>query len=172
MRLAGASALRARDVWQAVRADIGVRLRMLLPALAEGAGPDPADEPDPVRSIMSEFEELGQEQKDKVARNLALLWSSFIDAFGGVSAFQSASTTDRQAYVDRLGAAARRMEAAKGTEAAFHYVTVELLRQYVFFLQIGSTDQGAVALAQLVAPLIDRGHAMSPEPTVYLVGRR
>lgn len=165
--LVQASARKARAIWHAQCSGTLSRLHILLPTLLKSAAPEPADEHDPVRSVMGEFEALDREQQDRVAKNLALLWGSFNSAFGGVSTFKTASALEQQAYIAKLEAAARRMEAARGTEAAFHYVTVELLRQYVSFLQIGSTDEGAVALARLVAPLIDRGHAMNAEPGIY-----
>lgn len=165
--LAQTLAFKARTASQAACSDFLSRLGKQFPSLAWIAPPDPVEEPDPIRAIMDDFEKLGHEQQDKVAKNLALLWNSFTSVFGGVTAFQSASPAEQRAYVEKLEAAAHRMEAAKGTEAAFHYVTVELIRQYIAFLQIGSTDQRAVALARLVAPLIDRGHKMTAEPTIY-----
>jgi hypothetical protein len=141
----------------------------LFPSLPLIAPPEKIQEVDAVQLILGEFESLSREQQDRVAKNLTLLWESYISVFGGVSAFQAASTTERQAYIKKLEAACHRMERAKGTEAAFHYVTVELFRQYISFLQLGSRDRSAVALASVVAPLIDRGHKMPAEPVIYSV---
>lgn len=161
---------RARAEWRAGYPIVLRRLQERFPSLPLGQMPDPNGEPDPVELVMDEYDGLEPAQQDKVARNLALLWSSFTGAFGGVSGFQAASATEQQSYVEKLEAAARRMEAARGTEAAFHYVTVELIRQYIAFLRIGSTDPKAVALARLVAPLIDRGYRLETQPFLHTVG--
>ncbi|WP_230531247.1 hypothetical protein [Microvirga roseola] len=139
------------------------RARTVLPFLLDVPEPEP-EEPDPVDIVIAEFGKLERDQQDKVARNLSLLWDNFREVFGGASGFQAAPPIDQKLYLEKLEAAARRMEVVKGSEAAFHYVTVELMRQYASFLQTGSTDEKAVALARLVAPLIDRGHRMSAKP--------
>lgn len=163
---------RARAEWRAGYPVVLRHLQERFPSLPLGSFPDPNAEPDPVELVMEEFHGLEPAQQDKVAKNLALLWNSFTGAFGGVSGFQAASPTEQRSYVEKLEAAARRMEAARGTEAAFHYVTVELIRQYIAFLQVGSTDPKAVALARLVAPLIDRGFKMEAQPFLHTVGSR
>jgi hypothetical protein len=155
---------RARAEWRAGYPAVLRQLHERFPSLPLGAMPDPADEVDPVLLVMEEFEVLGPDQQEKVARSLALLWNSFTGVFGGVSGFRNASAVEQRAYSEKLEAAAERMRAARGTDAAFHYVTVELIRHYVAFLLIGSTDPKAVALARLVAPLIDRGHKLGAEP--------
>ncbi|WP_147282452.1 hypothetical protein [Microvirga subterranea] len=163
---------RARAEWRAGYPVVLRHLQERFPSLPLGSLSDADAEPDPVELVMEEFDRLEPEQQDKVAKNLALLWNSFTGAFGGVSGFQAASPTEQQSYVEKLEAAARRMEAARGTEAAFHYVTVELIRQYIAFLQVGSTEQRAVALARRVAPLIDRGYKMEAQPFLHTVGSR
>lgn len=155
---------RARAEWRSGYPVVLRRLQARFPSLPLGQIHDPNGEPDPVELVMEEFGGLEPAQQDKVAKNLALLWNSFTGAFGGVSGFQATSATEQQSYVEKLEAAAQRMEAARGTEAAFHYVTVELIRQYIAFLRAGSTEPKAVALARLVAPLIDRGHRLGVEP--------
>lgn len=122
-----------------------------------------AHEVDHVGQVLSDFDKLSRDQQDRVAKSLALLWDAFESGFGGVSAFRSASLIDQQGYTERLAQAAHRMEAARGSAAAFHYVTVELMRQYVSFFQTGSEDPRAIALASRVAPLIDHGRRMNAE---------
>ena len=168
--LAKAVADRARTEWETGYPVVLRHLRERFPSLPLGAASGPDDGTDPVLMILHEFERLDGGQQEKVARNLALLWNSFMSVFDGVSGFQAASAVDQQAYFEKLEAAAHRMEAARGTDAAFHYVTVELIRRYIGFLQIGSTDPKAVALARLVAPLIDRGHKLGAEPFLRAVG--
>jgi hypothetical protein len=165
--LTKALAARAVSPWQKLSPATVAQLRRLFPALPVAGGPN--EEHDPVRLVMAEFHDLSSDQQNKVAQNLALLWNSFTSVFGGVSGFRAASPTEQREYLEKLQLAARRMEAAKGTEAAFHYVTVELIRLYIGFHQVGSTDQGAVALAKVVAPLIDRGHRLSAAPFIYPV---
>lgn len=133
----------------------------LFPFLPATEGQDAPQEPDPVDVILGDFEQLCPEQQHKVASNLALLWESFLSDFGGISGFRAAPAVEQDAFLDRLKAAARRMEAAKGSEAAFHYVTVELMRQYISFFRAGSADRKAVSLARCVAPLIDRGRQIA-----------
>ncbi|WP_150117733.1 hypothetical protein [Microvirga vignae] len=116
---------------------------------------------DDVGMVLGEFEKLSRDQQDKVAKSLALLWDTFIEVFGGVSGFQTASPIEQQAYIERLSTASRRMEVARGSDVAFHYVTVELMRQYVSFLQTSSKNPRAIVLAGAVAPLIDRGRGIS-----------
>ena len=160
-------AARAVSLWQTFSPAAIAQLRRPFPSLPAAGSPN--EEHDPVRLVMAEFDDLSADQQNKVARNLALLWNSFTSVFGGVSGFRAASPTEQREYLEKLQLAARRMEAAKGTETAFHYVTVELIRLYLGFHQAGSTDQGAVALAKVVAPLIDRGHRLSAAPFIYPV---
>lgn len=142
-------------------------IRKLLPSRSVAVAPDAnaIAEIDHVAVVLSDLQSLPCEQHHKVAHSLALLWDAFIDVFGGVSAFQAASPIEQQAYVGKLETAARRMEAARGSDAAFRYVTVELMRQYVSFLQTGSKDPNAIALARAVAPLIDRGRSINEGPS-------
>lgn len=156
---------RLQNVWEKTSPIFHSQIRKLPPSVPLLAPPDAneVEEVDDVRSVLSEFENLTREQQDKVAKSLALLWDAFIDLFGGVSAFQTASLVERQAFTKKLDTAARRMEIARGSDAAFHYVTVELMRQYVSFLQIGSKDPRAITLAGLVAPLIDQGRRANAE---------
>jgi hypothetical protein len=165
--LTNALAARVVSSWQTLSPAAIAQLRRLFPSLPVAGGPN--EEHDPVRLVMAEFDDLSSDQQNKVAQNLALLWNSFTSVFGGVSGFHAASPTEQREYLEKLQLAARRMESAKGTEAAFHYVTVELIRLYIGFHQAGSTDQGAVALAKVVAPLIDRGHRLSAAPLIYPV---
>jgi hypothetical protein len=139
--------------------------RNLRPSFATPSAPDAngIEEVDPVGLVLSDFDNLSGDHQQKVAKSLALLWDAFIDVFGGVSAFQAASPTEQKAYIGKFDAAARRMEAARGSEAAFHYVTVELMRHYIGFLQTGSGDPKAITLARAVAPLIDLGRRLDAE---------
>jgi hypothetical protein len=89
--------------------------------------------------------------------------------FGGISGFLATMPTEQDAFMEKLEAAATRMEPAKGTNVAFHYFTVELTRQYISFFRLGRSDRQAVALASCVVSLIDNGRRMAPEPVASLV---
>jgi hypothetical protein len=154
-----------RQVPPALRAHMPDRIAAVLPWGAGAA----AEEPDPADLIQGEYAALDAARKDRVAKNLALLWDNFQDMFGGISGFLEASQIERDAFMERLGAASARMEAARGTPAAFHYVTVELMRQYVTFLVTGRRDRQAVALATSVVALIDSGRRMTEEPALYSI---
>ena len=57
------------------------------------------------------------------------------------------------------------MKLARGSEVAFHFVTVELMRLYVEGFMLGRRDRAALALASTVSVLIDRGRMMTPALT-------
>jgi hypothetical protein len=71
------------------------------------------------------------------------------------------SQTERSQYLEKLMAAFQRMKLARGSNVAFHYVTVELMRQYVCCLQQRRSDRPALSLASCVAALINRGRLMT-----------
>lgn len=166
---AAPAAQRARDGWQRLSPALRARLPEPVAAMTPWlAAPAPAA-PDPAQALLAEYAALEPARKERVAKNLALLWDNFQDVFGGISGFQATSETERTAFMDRLGAAAARMEAARGTEAAYHYVTVEMMRQYVACLAAGRRDDKAVALAVCAVALIDRGRRMTEEPMLYSI---
>jgi hypothetical protein len=53
------------------------------------------------------------------------------------------------------------MRLARGTEGAFHFVTVELMHQYVRGFQDRRSDQAAITLATWVSGLINRGRSLT-----------
>lgn len=134
-------------------------VRLFAPAPAANEN----EEASPVDLVLNDFMRLDREQQEKVARGLAQLWDAFIHVYGGLSAFQTSSAIEQKAYMERLDAVARRMEVARGSDAAFHYVTVELMRHYMAFLHVQSRSAKAVILASMVASLIDQGQRMRAE---------
>lgn len=114
-------------------------------------------EVDPVLVLLADLDALDPKKQGSAARNLALLWECFVEEFGGISGFQEASDVQKSAYLAKLEAAALRMEAGRGTDAAYHYVSVALMGLYVSFFQNGRADAAAVALSNQVAALINRG---------------
>jgi hypothetical protein len=144
-------------------------LQRAIPLLLGPGTAQVSGKPDPARQALGEFGVLDRDQRDKLARNLALLWENFQDVFGGLSGFMAAPQTDRTAFLQKLESASERMAAARGSEVAFHYVTVELMRQYISCLHHRRADPDAIALARCVVALIDQGRSMPSERLVYQV---
>lgn len=151
--------------WDSVRPALLSNARALLPFLPLADADQEALDQDPIWELLMDFKTLEPDQQDKAAKNLALLWGHFEETFGGVSGFLAEPKTEQSLYLDKLDTASRRMKLARGSEVAFHYVTVELMRQYVGCLQTGRSDRAALSLATCVAALINRGRMMTPAIT-------
>jgi hypothetical protein len=147
--------------WDAVYPEALTKARALLPFVPLASTDEDALEHDPAWKILAEFQKLDASDQDKAAKNLALLWGHFEDTFGGLSGFLEESQTERSQYLEKLMAASQRMKLARGSNVAFHYVTVELMRQYVCCLQQRRSDRPALSLASCVAALINRGRLMT-----------
>jgi hypothetical protein len=147
--------------WDAVYPEALTKARALLPFVPLASTDEDALEHDPAWEILAEFQKLDASDQDKAAKNLALLWGHFEDTFGGLSGFLEESQTERSQYLEKLMAASQRMKLARGSNVAFHYVTVELMRQYVCCLQQRRSDRPALSLASCVAALINRGRLMT-----------
>jgi len=151
--------------WEALRPALRSQARALLPFVAQTDAEVEAVARDPAWEVLSEFEALAPEQQGKAAQNLALLWDHFEKTFGGLGGFLAEPPTEQSLYLDKLMTASRRMRLARGSEVAFHFVTVELMRLYVEGLWHGRRDRAALALASTVSVLIDRGRVMTPALT-------
>ncbi|EIM25243.1 hypothetical protein [Microvirga lotononidis] len=151
--------------WDALRPVLVSHSRALLPFLPIPSEEDEAVAADPAWALLGEFQALSPDQQDKAARNLALLWDHFEHMFGGLSGFLAEPAMEQSIYLDKLTTASRRMRLARGSEVAFHYVTVELMRLYVSYLQLGRSDRAALALAANVVALISRGRMVTPAIT-------
>jgi hypothetical protein len=147
--------------WDAVYPEALTKARALLSFVPLASTDEDALEHDPAWEILDEFQKLDASDQDKAAKNLALLWGHFEDTFGGLSGFLEESQTERSQYLEKLMAASQRMKLARGSNVAFHYVTVELMRQYVCCLQQRRSDRPALSLASCVAALINRGRLMT-----------
>jgi len=156
---------RVLDGWDALRPRLVSHSRALLPFLPIPSEAEEAVAADPAWEILAEFQSLAPDQQDKAARNLALLWDHFEHMFGGLSGFLAEPAIEQSLYLDKLMVASRRMRLARGSEVAFHYVTVELMRLYVSYLQLGRSDRAALALASNVVALISRGRMVTPAIT-------
>lgn len=128
------------------------------------------EELDPAWKLLDDFESLEMDQQDQAAKNLALLWRCFEDSFGGLSGYLGSLETEQVLYLEKLKAASDRMRLAQGTDGAVHYVTVELMRQYVGCFQESRSDEAAMALAAWVSGLIDRGRGLTVAAPILSTG--
>ncbi|MBA1155026.1 hypothetical protein [Microvirga mediterraneensis] len=151
--------------WDRLRPILASHSRALLPFLPIASEEEEALAADPAWDLLAEFQTLAPDQQDKAARNLALLWDHFEHMFGGLSGFLAEPVIEQSIYLDKLMTASRRMRLARGSEVAFHYVTVELMRLYVSYLQLRRSDRAALALAAHVVALISRGRMVTPAIT-------
>jgi hypothetical protein len=152
--------------WDRLRPILVSNARTLLPFVPlVKTAEEEALEQDPIWHLLGEFKALAPGQQDKAAQNLALLWGHFEDTFGGLSGFLAEPQTEQALYLDKLDAASRRMKLARGSDVAFHYVTVEVMRLYVICLQTRRSDRAALSLATCAATLINRGRMMTPAIT-------
>ncbi|MBM6583357.1 hypothetical protein ILT44_24445 [Microvirga sp. BT689] len=149
--------------WDVARAVLLSKRQALLPFPPLARVEQTDEKPDPPWKLLEDFQGLAIAQQDKVARNLAVLWGHFEEAFGGLSGYLRSPETEQLLYLEKLKAASDRMRQARGTDGAFHYVTVELLRQYVGCFQEGRSDDAAITLAAWVSGLIDRGRRLTAE---------
>jgi len=151
--------------WDGLRPRWVSHSRALLPSLPIPSEAEEALAADPAWELLAEFQALAPDRQDKAARNLALLWDHFEHMFGGLSGFLAEPAIEQSIYLDKLMTASRRMKLARGSEVAFHYVTVELMRLYVSYLRLGRSDRAAMALAANVVALISRGRMVTPAIT-------
>jgi hypothetical protein len=151
--------------WDSIRPALISHARGLLPFMPLSDADDEALKQDPIWDLLKDFKSLEPDHQDKAAKNLALLWGHFEETFGGLSGFMAEPQTEQRLYLDKLATASRRMKLARGSEVAFHYVTVELMRLYVDCLQMGRSDRAALSLATCVSALINRGRMMTPAIT-------
>ncbi len=152
--------------WDRLRPILMSNARTLLPFVPlVNTAEDEALKQDPVWNLLAEFKTLAPDQQDKAAKNLALLWGHFEETFGGLSGFLAEQPMDQALYLDKLDTASRRMKLARGSDVAFHYVTVEVMRLYVTCLQTKRSDRAALSLATCAAALINRGRMMTPAIT-------
>src|SRR4051812_11021330 len=102
------------------------RLREVTPVLP-WAEPERGEASEAALQVLAEFAALDEDKQVATARNVALLWDCFVEEFGGVSGFLEADEIDQAEYLEKLSAAAERMEAGRGTPVAYHYVSVVLM---------------------------------------------
>jgi hypothetical protein len=141
-----------------LRERMGPWVRAHLQFLGVESADEEPREPTQDEIILSAFGRLSADQKRSVARNLALLWECFVEEFDGLSGFIQSPPTEQAAYLQKLDAAAARMEASRVAEARYHFVSVALMKRYVSLFLEKSRDPSSVELSQRVAALIDGSH--------------
>jgi hypothetical protein len=118
-----------------------------------------------IDSVLREFETLATDRQEEVARDLARLWDSFVEHFGGIEGFLSGDEARRRDYLDRVETAARRMRNAKGSEKAHYFFATAMLTHYLRALHDGAAERDDQRLAGRVVTLIDHGRRLlSPMP--------
>lgn len=142
-----------------IPAVVGARLRAACPSLP-WAEPERDEASEPAFQVLAEFAALEQDKQVATARNVALLWDCFVEEFGGVSGFLDAGSPDQSDYLEKLSAAAERMEAGRGTPVAYHYVSVVLMKLYVESFHNRTSNRGAIALSAQVAALVNQGRVI------------
>jgi hypothetical protein len=114
--------------------------------------------------VLREFDELAPNAQQKVAQNLAELWHSFIEQFGGLEGFLIGDEVRRSDYIQRVEAVARRMSNARGSDKAHYFFATMMLAHYLRALHEGATEVDSQRLASRAASLIDEGRKLLPAP--------
>jgi len=110
----------------------------------------------PARALLSGFAAIDPQRQQQTAEQVALLWSGFLEEFGGPRPFLDAPQARQDAYLSRLDRIIERSRGRKEAELAqFHY-SAAMLRLFLEALRTGETAPEAVALSQCLAALIDR----------------
>jgi hypothetical protein len=152
--------------WDALRPVLLSKAQALLPFLPLASAEQKDEEPDPVWELLQDFHSLEIDQRDKAAKNLALLWRHFEDSFGGLSGYLRSAETEQLLYLEKLKAASDRMRLDRGKDGGGHYVTVALMHQYVEGFQESRSNEAAMTLATWVSGLIDRGRRLAGEVSI------
>jgi hypothetical protein len=139
--------------------EVSERLRKRTPSLP-WPEVENIDVPDQAMAVLSEFEALEPAKQTATARNVALLWDCFVEEFDGVSGFLAATATEQNEYLEKLEAAARRMEPGRYSAVGYHYVSVVLMMMYVGSLHGRESGRSAIALSRRVSMLIDEGRVI------------
>ena len=124
-----------------------------------GTIPAPAH---PAHELLTEFDELDGASQDDAARQLALLWSLFVDEFGGPSAFLKAPPPQQQAYLDGLNGLLERKQRLEGAERGRYYYSINLFRHFLDALRARDHGSTAIALSKRLAGLTERGRTLQP----------
>jgi hypothetical protein len=124
------------------------------------AGSDQSPPEHPAQTLLAEFDALDAVAKERIARQFALLWSWFMDEFGGPHQFLDAPAFEQMAYLERLDLAAERSRARRATDLARYYYSAAILRQFLAALRSNDTSPAALALSDRLVWLTERGRRL------------
>jgi hypothetical protein len=128
------------------------------PKADPGAGPA-----HPAQELLTEFDLLDSRSQDDAARQVALLWSYFVDEFGGPRPFLDAPPTQQQAYLDGLVRLVERSNRPEGTERSRYFYSITMLRYFLEALRTGDNCSTAIALSKRLTWLTERGRVLQPD---------
>jgi hypothetical protein len=124
--------------------------------------PDTPSIEHPASTLLMEFDALEGQKQDDAARQLTILWSSFVEEFGGPRPFMDLPAAEQQAYLGRLDRIREKADGLKGTELGQYYFSVAILRHFLEALRSNDTSTAAIALSKRLVRLTERGRAMPP----------
>jgi hypothetical protein len=110
--------------------------------------------------VLREFENLGADRQQEAARDLAQLWDSFVEHFGGIEGFLIGDEVRRRDYIQRVETAARRMRNAKSSDKGHYFFAAAMLAHYLQALADGATEDDDQRMANRVVTLIDEGRML------------
>ena len=116
----------------------------------------------PALPLLSEINALDQEKRDSTARQLALLWSAFVDEFG-ISQFVQDPSPEHQAYLERLDRIIDKSREKRKLELGVYYYSTALLRLFLEARLTRDTSPTARALAERLVWLIERGRELETD---------
>ena len=117
----------------------------------------------PAHELLTEFDLLDSRSQDDAARQVALLWSFFVDEFGGPSPFLASPPTQQQAYLDGLIGLLERSNQLEGTERGRYFYSISLLRHFLEALRSRDNCSTAIALSRRLTWLTERGRILQPD---------
>jgi hypothetical protein len=126
-----------------------------------------ASPPPPVRhpaeTLLAHFDRLDRKQQDGTARQLAFLWSSFVEHYGGPRLFVERPATEQQAFIDGLVRLADHGSGHEDTDLGPYYFSVTMLRYFLDALRTNDTSPPAIALSKRLVGLTERGRKLQGE---------
>jgi hypothetical protein len=134
-------------------------LSAILPSWSGRAGADPLERID---SMLRDFDKLGTDRQEEVARDLAQLWDAFVEHFNGIEGFFNGNEERRKDYMQRVETAARRMSNAKGSEKGHYFFATALLAHYLRTLSEGAAGNSEQRMANRIVTMIERGRELLP----------
>jgi len=122
-----------------------------------------ASKPGRAEMLLVELDKLDPESQDSTARQLALLWSAFVDEFG-ISQFVQDPSPEHQAYLERLDRIIDKSREKRKSELGVYYYSTALLRLFLEARLTRDTSPTARALSERLVWLIERGRELETDP--------